>query len=163
MVVAGAEYRAPVSRGRRHVARHSRRTGGHADGSGRGRGCGTGFRTGTFQHRTFSHPKGSPMAKEDREMRRLQASVRSLQGALATIAGEIESIGATGKTVGLDQAKAKIDEIREQIGDLVTGQIERAEEVGESVRRSVVENPFTAMSAAFVAGLAAAVLLGARR
>ncbi len=103
------------------------------------------------------------MAKEDRDMRKIRSSVRSLQGALASIAGEIETIGATGKTVGLDQAKMKLDEIREQIGDLVSEQIERAEEVGETVRRSVVENPFTAMSAAFVAGLAAAVLLGARR
>lgn len=103
------------------------------------------------------------MAREDRETRRLKSSVRSLQSALATIAGDIETIGQSGKTAGLEQARAKLDDIREQVGDLVNEQMERAEEIGENVRRQVVDNPFTAVSVAFVAGLAAAVLLGTRR
>ncbi|MGE0716884.1 MAG: YqjD family protein [Alphaproteobacteria bacterium] len=107
--------------------------------------------------------KDIDMAREDRETRRLKSSVRSLQSALATIAGDIETIGQSGKTAGLEQARAKLDDIREQVGDLVNEQMERAEEIGENVRRQVVDNPFTAVSVAFVAGLAAAVLLGTRR
>ena len=89
----------------------------------------------------------------------MKSSVRSLQSALSAIAGDIERIGASGGTAGLEQAKAKLDDLREQIGDLVTDPIERAEEMGEQVKKTVADNPFTAIAAAFAAGIAAALLL----
>lgn len=102
------------------------------------------------------------MARTDREVRQLKSNVQSLQSALAAIAGDIEQIGAsTGAAgaAGLEQAKLKLEDLREQIGDLVADQIERAEEVGDQVKRSVADNPMTALAAAFAAGVAAAILL----
>ncbi|BBK29988.1 ElaB/YqjD/DUF883 family membrane-anchored ribosome-binding protein [Stella humosa] len=102
------------------------------------------------------------MASTDREVRKMKSSIQSLQGALATIAGDIEQLGAsTGAAgaAGLEQTKAKLDDIRLQIGDLLHDQIERAEEVTDSVKRSVSDNPMTALAAAFAAGVAAAILL----
>lgn len=65
------------------------------------------------------------MATSDREVRKLKASVQSLQSALATIAGDIEQIaGSAGSAgaAGLEHTKAKLEDIREQIGDLVSDQ-----------------------------------------
>lgn len=103
------------------------------------------------------------MAASDREVKKLKASVRSLQNALATIAADIEQIGASGKTIGLEEAKSRIEEIREQIGDVLVAQVDRAEEMNETVRRSVTENPITAVSIAFAVGALAAMILGTRR
>lgn len=99
------------------------------------------------------------MARTDSEIRQLERSVQSLQGALAAIAGDIEQIGSSAGAAGIEQAKLKLEDLRGQIGDLVSDQMDRAEEVGEQVKRSVAENPMTALAAAFAAGVAAAILL----
>lgn len=103
------------------------------------------------------------MANVERDVRKLKSSVRSLQGALATVADDLASIGASGKTQGLDAAKAQIDEIRDQIGSLLSDPMERVEEMSQSVMETVRANPMTAIASAFAAGLAAALLLSHRR
>ena len=102
------------------------------------------------------------MVTSDRDVRQLKASVQSFQGALAAIASDIERAAASGGAAGLEQAKAKLEDIREQIGDLVSDQVERAEEMGETVKKSVADNPFTVIAAAFVAGVLASLLLSRR-
>lgn len=102
------------------------------------------------------------MARTDSEIRHLKSNVQQLQSALAAIAGDIEQIGSSAGAAGaasIEQARLKLDDLRAQIGDLVSDQVDRAEEVGEQVKRSVAENPMTALAAAFAAGVAAALLL----
>lgn len=102
------------------------------------------------------------MARTDREVRQLKGDVQSLQSALSAIAGDIEQLGASTGAAGaaqLEQAKRKLEELREQMGDLLSEQIDRAEEIGDQMKRSVADNPMTALAVAFAAGVAAAVLL----
>ncbi|BBK35834.1 hypothetical protein STAQ_09120 [Allostella sp. ATCC 35155] len=102
------------------------------------------------------------MARTDREIRQLKGDVQSLQSALSAVAGEIEQFGASTGAAGaaqLEQAKRKLEDLREQMGDLFSDQVERAEEMSDQMKRSVADNPMTALAVAFAAGVAAAILL----
>jgi ElaB/YqjD/DUF883 family membrane-anchored ribosome-binding protein len=99
------------------------------------------------------------VARTNRDARKLQASLRSLQGDLESLMDDLGQVATNGKNVGLDKAKEQIDLIQQQIGDLVSGTVNGAQESTETVRRSVSEHPMTSVAAAFAAGVAAASLL----
>jgi ElaB/YqjD/DUF883 family membrane-anchored ribosome-binding protein len=99
------------------------------------------------------------VARTNRDVRKLQASVRSLQGDLEALMDDIGQVATNGKHVGLDKAKEQIDLIQQQFNELVSGTVNGAHESAETVRRSVSEHPITSIAAAFAAGVAAASLL----
>jgi hypothetical protein len=105
------------------------------------------------------------MARANREMRRLQASVRSLQTDLGAVVDDLEQIASSGKDVGLEQARAQLDHIKAKLGGLFAGSLH---EPAEALQRSIGQHPVASVATAFAAGLAASLLMfhgsnGARR
>jgi ElaB/YqjD/DUF883 family membrane-anchored ribosome-binding protein len=102
-----------------------------------------------------------------RNTQKLRSSYKALQQDLSSVIEDLEAMAASGKDVGLEKAKEKIDQVQEQVesllGDTVERAVDRASESTEYVRRSVAENPWTVIAAAFATGIAAASLLQRRR
>lgn len=96
-----------------------------------------------------------------RESRKLQSSIRALQNDLSSLVGDLEQIASSGKDVGVEKAREQLDRIQEQFHDLLTDTVvttrKTAVDAGDSVRRSVADNPMASVATAFAAGVAAAM------
>ena len=93
-----------------------------------------------------------------RESRKLHSSIRSLQNDLSTLVGDLEQVATSGKDVGVEKAREQLDRIQSQVSDLMSDTFGTARQAGDTVRRSVVENPLASITTAFAAGVITAFL-----
>jgi ElaB/YqjD/DUF883 family membrane-anchored ribosome-binding protein len=93
-----------------------------------------------------------------REARKLQSSIRALQNDLSSLVGDLEQVAASGKDVGVEKAREQLDRIQSQVTDLLGETFGQAKQAGDTLRRSVAENPMASLTTAFAAGVVAAFL-----
>lgn len=98
-----------------------------------------------------------------RNAQKLRSSYKALQNDLSAVIEDLEQMASSGKHVGLEKAREKMDQVQEQFESLLGDTVDRAGESTEVVRRTMADNPWTVVAAAFATGVAAASLLQRRR
>lgn len=97
-----------------------------------------------------------------RNAQKLRSSYRALQQDLSAVIEDLEQMAASGKDVGIAKAREKVDQVQEQFESLIGDTVDRASDSTEYVRRSMADNPWTVIAAAFATGIAAGSLLRRR-